>query len=227
MTTIQPTLANIPATTPAVGAAAASKASAGSSADTQNRFLTMLVAQLKNQDPLNPMDNAAITSQMAQLSTVNGVEQLNATMKGMASGFDSLQAVQAASLAGRQVMTDGNMLALSNGSASAGFQLDQPVDKLAVIITDAAGVQVQSVDLGAQPDGIHAFQWDGMTDAAVAAAPGNYTFALHAFAQDQSVTAQSLVIGRVDGVSRTSNGVVLSVGGVGNVGLADVKRILQ
>ena len=61
----------------------------------------------------------------------------------------------------------------------------------------------------------------------MAAAPGNYTFALHAFAQDQSVTAQSLVIGRVDGVSRTSNGVVLSVGGVGNVGLADVKRILQ
>ncbi len=227
MTTIQSPLANIPTTTPAIGAAAASKAGAGSSADTENRFLTMLVAQLKNQDPLNPMDNAAITSQMAQLSTVNGVEQLNATMKGMASGFDNLQTVQAAALAGRQVMANGDLLALANGSASAGFQLDQAVDKLAVIITDAAGVQVQSVDLGAQPEGIHAFQWDGMSDAGVAAAPGNYTFTLHAFAQDKTVSAQSLVIGRVDGVSRASSGVVLSVGGVGNVALADVKRILQ
>jgi flagellar basal-body rod modification protein FlgD len=228
MTTITP-LANLPTTdTAATSSSTGSSKTAtkGSAADTQNRFLTMLVAQLKNQDPLNPMDNSQITTQLAQISTVNGVESLNTTMKTMSTGLDSLQAVQAASLAGRQVMSSGNALELANGSATGGFQLDQAVDSLTVSVIDAAGAMVQRVDLGAQPAGVHTFQWDGTTDAGGTSADGHYTFKLQGRAQNVAVTPDTLAVGRVDAVSRTTDGIVLSVGGVGDVGMADVKRIL-
>ena len=72
-----------------------------SQAASTDKFLKMLVAQMQNQDPLNPMDNAQMTSQLAQISTVNGVEQLNTTMKSRAGGFGGLETLQAASLPGR------------------------------------------------------------------------------------------------------------------------------
>ena len=190
MTAIQPALANIPSTTSSVAAAAG--AAKGSAADTEHRFLALMVAQLKNQDPLNPMDNSEITTQLAQISTVNGVEQLNSSMKTLAGGFDGMQTVQAASLAGRQIMADGTALALENGSASGGFNLDQPVEQLSVTILDAAGAQVQRVDLGPQEAGIHGFQWDGMNDAGQAAAPGSYSFKVQGLAQNKQIAAQSL-----------------------------------
>jgi len=219
------TLASV-ATNASASTGSATAGVKGSAADTEHRFLTMLVAQLKNQDPLNPMDNAEITTQLAQISTVNGVEKLNSTMTAVSGGIDALQTVQAASLAGRRVMATGDTLLLESGSASAGFLLDQPVDRLTVNITDSAGNLVHRVDLGAHAEGIHAFQWDGITDTGAVAAPGVYQFKLQALALERQVNAQSLMIGRVDGVSRTANGVVLHLGGAGHVSMAEVKRIL-
>lgn len=69
-------------------------------ASMQDRFLKLLVAQINNQDPLNPMDNAQMTTQMAQINTVNGIQQVNETLQGMASQFASMQVLQAASLVG-------------------------------------------------------------------------------------------------------------------------------
>ncbi len=83
---------------------------ANSGADIQDRFLKLLVTQMKNQDPLNPMDNAQVTSQLAQINTVNGIQQLNATMQGLATSFMSAQSMQSTSLIGHTVLTDGSKL---------------------------------------------------------------------------------------------------------------------
>jgi len=206
-------------------ATAAKKAAAGSAADTESRFLSLLVAQLKNQDPLNPMDNAEITTQLAQISTTNGVERLNATLTAMSGDFDGLQTLQAASLAGRQVMVAGDRLALANGVAHAGYNLGGAVDTLSVSIVDARGAVVQKVDLGAQQAGLHAFQWDGLTDTGKPAADGNYTFKLDGRLLGQPVTAETLAIGLVQGVRPQVGGAQLSIAGHGDVALADVKKI--
>ena len=85
-------------------AAAAASATLGTSSEQQDRFLKLLVTQLKNQDPLNPMDNAEMTSQMAQMSQLGGIEKLNATLESLATSLNGTQAVQAAALVGHDVM---------------------------------------------------------------------------------------------------------------------------
>ena len=90
---------------------------ASSAADatvTADRFLKLLVAQMQNQDPLNPMDNAQVTSQMAQINTVTGIDKLNTTVQGLSSQFMQLQAVQGASLVGHDVIVAGNKLSIDD-----------------------------------------------------------------------------------------------------------------
>ena len=84
-------------------------------AGSADRFLKLLVAQMQNQDPLNPMDNAQVTSQMAQINTVTGIEKLNTTVQGLNSQFVQMQALQGAALVGRDVIVAGNRLAVADG----------------------------------------------------------------------------------------------------------------
>src|SRR6186713_3264793 len=110
-------------------------ASAASDATmTSDRFLKLLVAQMKNQDPLNPMDNAQVTSQMAQINTVTGIDKLNTTVQGLSTQFMQLQAVQGASLVGRDVVVPGNTLQIDDGTGEGGFELAGPADQVKVEI---------------------------------------------------------------------------------------------
>src|SRR5574343_963845 len=88
-----------------------------------DRFLKLLVAQMKNQDPLNPMDNAQMTSQMAQISTVSGLEKLNGTTAALGTQFTQLQAMQGAALVGHDVAVEGDKLRISDGTGDGGFEL--------------------------------------------------------------------------------------------------------
>lgn len=194
--------------------------------DPQSRFLKLLVTQMKNQDPLNPLDNAQVTSQLAQISTVGGIEKLNSTLQAMAASFTANQSLQAASMIGHGVLAPGSALTLVNGAAIGGVDLPQSVDRLIVTIRDSAGIAVHSMDLGPQPQGTTAFQWDGVTDSGAAAAGGTYSFSVNAQQGDKKVDAGSLSFGLVNSVSPGKDGVVLEVGGLGVVGLSEIKRIL-
>src|SRR3989304_55048 len=141
-------------------------------AATEDRFLKLLVTQLKNQDPLNPMDNAQITSQMAQISTVSGIDKLNATLQSMVTSFSTNQSLQATAMIGRSVLAPGSGLQLQNGTAQGGVDLPQAADKVVVSIRDGSGRIVHHVDLGAQAAGGLGFQWDGVLDSGAGAAPG-------------------------------------------------------
>jgi flagellar basal-body rod modification protein FlgD len=190
-----------------------------------DRFLTMLVAQMKNQDPLNPLDNAQVTSQMAQLSTVEGINKLDASLQALSIGFNSAQALQAASLVGRQVMTEGSTLALSQGIARGGYQLDAGAEGLTLTIKSASGTVVHTAELGSQDAGLHVFEWDGKTDSGADAAPGLYAFEIAARDGKSPVKSTSLMLGRVDGVTPAADGTKLDLGALGDAGFAGIKHI--
>lgn len=206
---------------PAVAKAASLSSDAG-----EDRFLTLLVAQMKNQDPLNPLDNAQVTTQMAQISTVTGIEKLNATLQALSGSFGEAQSLQAAALIGRDVLVTGNAIELGGGVARGGFQLEEPADQLVLTILDASGRAVHRVDLGAQAAGVHSFQWDGTDDAGAPAAQGAYRFSVSAKRGGAEVSAQALAAARVLGVARDASGTNLDLAGLGSRPYSNVKQIL-
>ncbi len=192
----------------------------------QDRFLKLLVTQLKNQDPLNPMDNAQMTSQMAQISTVEGIDKLNATLKMILEGSNENQAMQAAALVGHSVLVPGSGLALTGGMAIGGIELDEPADRVTVTVKDANGIAVKTLELGGRDAGSHGIGWDGKTDSGAQAADGAYSISVVAQRGDARVGARTLELGMVSSVARTSQGVSLNVGALGNVRMSDIREIL-
>jgi flagellar basal-body rod modification protein FlgD len=193
--------------------------------DPQDRFLKLLVTQMKNQDPLNPLDNAQVTSQLAQISTVNGIEKLNATIQGMVSSFAAGQSLQAAGMIGKEVLVPGATLQLAGGKGLFGINLPEAADQVKVTIHDASGGAVQVIDLGEQAAGPLNLAWDGKTQDGTQVPDGIYTLSVNAMRGDQKVEVQTLTSGTVDGVAQGDQGVKLHVGSQGFVGLADIKQI--
>lgn len=195
-------------------------------ADMENRFLTLLTTQLKNQDPLNPLENAEITSQLAQINTVNGIERLNSTLSKLMSAYDNTQSMQAAALIGRYVLTPGDSLTLAEGQSAGGIKLDGKADKVVIKITDAAGKVVQTQDLGERAAGVVSFLWDGKNTAGDQLADGNYKFSVEATLGAEKVTASALKLGTVNALTRSGNGFVLDLGAQGSANFADVQQII-
>lgn len=204
----------------------AGNTAANSTANTQDRFLKLLVTQMRNQDPLNPMDNAQVTSQMAQLSTVSGIDKLNSTLQALSSSMAASQSLQAASMIGHGVLIPGSTLELANGNAIGGVELPQAVDNVQVTIQDQSGKTVRTLQLGAMAAGVQGWQWNGMDDSGVALPSGSYNFSVSATQGGVSVAAGELSFGIVNGVTQGSSGASLNVGHNGLVAVSQVKQIL-
>lgn len=194
--------------------------------DMENRFLTLLTTQLKNQDPLNPLDNAQVTSQLAQINTVNGIEKLNATMAQLMAAYDNSQAIQQAGMVGRSVLVAGSAMTLYQGQSLAGVNLEGDADKVTVTIKDASGKVVQSQDLGSHMAGNFSFIWDGKSDTGEQLKDGNYTFSVEAASGNDKVKASALQLGTVSAVTRSGKEFILDLGSRGSVKFADVQQIL-
>lgn len=192
----------------------------------QDRFMTLLITQMKNQDPLNPLDNAQVTSQLAQLSTVTGIDKMNATLEALIGSYQAGQSLLAAGMIGHGVLSPGSTLTLTGGQALFGVELTEPADKVQVTIRDAAGTPVRTIDLEAPGVGIHPLPWDGKGDNGVAVADGDYSFEVSATRGEQKTDVGALAFGMVASVSTGTQGVKLNVPGVGAVNLADVRQIL-
>jgi len=196
--------------------------------DTEDRFLALLVSQLKNQDPLNPLANSEVTSQLAQINTVKGLDKLNDTLQSLVGEAATGQSLQAASLVGRRVLVPGDALALAGGEATAGFALTDPADDVAITVKDASGLVVHTASLGGQGAGLHLFSWDGITDSGQTAAAGAYRFEVVTTAGGRKTSAEALALGRVDGVvpARDGQATQVRLGGLAPVSLAQVRQIL-
>ncbi|MES2150410.1 MAG: flagellar hook assembly protein FlgD [Pseudomonadota bacterium] len=198
-------------------------------ADT-DKFMTLLVTQLKNQDPLNPLDNAALTSQLAQLSTVTGVNKLNTTLESLKSSYQSSETLQATSMIGHGVLVEGNDMTLSSGKAIFGVNLATAADAVNVIITDPrTGKDVQSIALGPQAAGSVPLGWDGMVDGKTEALKdGKYLFRVEATRSGEALKdAKGLHFDSVVSVTTSAtDGVKLNLTNKNVVTMADVKQIL-
>jgi len=195
----------------------------------QNRFLTLLLTQLQNQDPTNPMKNEEITSQMAQLSTVSGISQMNKTMENLLGSLYSSQSMQAANLIGKNVVVPGDSITLKEGKGEFGVLLGAPAATVEIAITNAAGVVVNTIKLTNMPGGISAIPWDGKTVTGEDAPDGEYKFTAVARNADAAVEAMPLSVGVVESVSTGvpgAQGAVLNIPTIGPVNFANILQIL-
>jgi flagellar basal-body rod modification protein FlgD len=205
-------------------------------ADT-NKFMTLLVTQLKNQDPMNPLDNAQLTSQLAQLSTVTGVNKLNTTLESLKASYQSSEALQATNLIGHGVLVEGDYVNLKAGQGIMGVSLATAADNVQLIVTDpTTGKDVQTIDMGARPAGTIPVAWDGVPDPTkvnadgtpVTLKDGKYLLRVVATSgADTLKDAKALSFDSVASVTTSvADGVKLNLPTKGVVSMADIRQIL-
>lgn len=212
----------------AVDPYASLNAGSQSTVQTQNqagsaeRFLKLLVAQMQNQDPMNPMDNAQVTSQMAQINTVSGIETLNDTVKGLNTQFMQMQAVQGALLVGHDVTLAGNKMTMDTTArtGAAGFDLAATADSVKVEILDPSGRVADTMQLGAQKAGRVEFDWKV---PAKLDADQNYSYRVTAKSGTLGVSTTTLMRDRVESVSTDGNTLTLELARSGSVPYSAIK----
>ena len=206
------------------------------SAELRESFMTLLITQLQNQDPLNPMENSEMTSQLAQINTVSGIEELNATLNGITQQMDAAQTLQAAGLIDKAVLVPGNNVMVSvdpdNGSYATpfGIELDAPAEQVEVTVTSQSGEVVYTKELGRVAAGVESFSWGGMTNGGEAVPEGAYRVNFKATdAEGELLESRALNYALVQGVSPGAGGsdVRLDLGAIyGQVTLDQIKQIL-
>jgi flagellar basal-body rod modification protein FlgD len=178
-------------------------------------FLTMFLAQLKNQDPLNPMDSQEFSAQLAQFSSLEQLFNVNETLQSMKASQEDASRLQALDFIGKEVVAKGDTLSLEEGKTVSGqFELDQTAE-CTVTIMDEDGIPVRTIPVGLLGAGSHAFQWDGHDGAGNALPAGTYSFQVTARTEDGgTATVTSSISGTVTGVNLEESGVLLYVGSI-------------
>lgn len=203
--------------------------------DTEERFLTLLVTQLQNQDPLNPMENAEVTSQIAQLSTVTGIQQLNNTLLALSGQMDMSQSLQASGLIGKDILYPGDKVALGSNPEDPdqksvtpfGIDLMAPASKVTLSIMNRSGKPVYTQELGAMSAGVYPMNWDGTDDTGVPLDDGAYYVQLSALNdKGRPVPAEALTFGHVNSVAYTTDGLRLNLSKGEKISLMDIRQLM-
>tara|TARA_R110000751_G_scaffold158744_2_gene264444 strand:- start:328 stop:1017 length:690 start_codon:yes stop_codon:yes gene_type:complete len=210
--------------------------SARQSDELRESFMTLLITQLQNQDPLKPMENSEMTSQLAQINTVSGIEELNSTLEGITSQMDANQALQASGLIGKGVMVPGKEVLLEKDddgnsyTTPFGIELAEPAANVTATIVGEGGQVIKVLDLEALDAGVQSFQWNGLNEQKEAVASGRYSVQLEATdAEGEKIDSTALQYAVVNSVTPNdgSGSVRLDLGAIyGQISLNDVKQIL-
>lgn len=228
-------VSNINDTSSSSASSALNSTGTNSSSDLQSSFLTLLVAQLKNQDPTNPLQNNELTSQLAQISTLSGIEKLNTTLGSISGQIDSSQSLQASSLVGHGVMIPGSTILAGKSAGSEsenvdttpfGIELTQAADKVTATIIDGNGKVIRTLNMGAQTAGVHTFTWDGKLDDGTAAPDGAYNISFAASQGTTQLVVQPLQFALVQGVTLGKDGNKLDLGTYGTTTMDQVRQII-
>ncbi|QYY25311.1 flagellar hook assembly protein FlgD [Diaphorobacter sp. MNS-0] len=189
----------------------------------QDRFLKLLVAQLNNQDPMNPLDNAQMTTQMAQINTVTGLQTLNLTMQTMAEQFSTMQQIQGISMIGRSVLAEGDRMSVTDGVGKGYFDLAGAAQDVNVEIVTPGGVLVDTVALGAQNQGRGSFEWDA---GKYSGATGDLRFRVKATSGQAAVAATPLMQSQVVATGSKAGALTLTLDNGNTVNYANVRGVL-
>lgn len=194
----------------------------------KDQFLNLLVAQLNNQNPLEPQGNGEFIAQLAQFSTVEGVEKLNSSMETILSGYQSSQALQASSLVGRKVIVPVDKAVVDTSqSFKASAVLPTSSSNVYVNVYDSAGAVVSRINLGEQKAGNVSFIWDGKDASGNVMKPGTYRFEAQATYGNETKGLHTLLPANVDSVTLGGKELMLNLAGIGNVPLSQVQVIGQ
>ena len=203
----------------------------------QDEFLTLMVTQMKNQDPMKPMENGEFISQMAQFSAARGMREIKESFTSLAEALQSSQALQASSMVGRDVLIPGSQAKLTEGGELKGtVELKHNVPELEISILDSSGQLMKKMRLGRQQAGQVQFSWDGTVDKGqdnpdapkTIAAPGNYQIRAHAVIDGKPEPADTLVVDKIESVSlgKGLKSVTLNLGINGSTTLSKIKEIM-
>jgi flagellar basal-body rod modification protein FlgD len=191
----------------------------------QADFLRLMTEQLKNQDPLKPLDNAQFLGQLAQFSTVQGIDRMQGAMGAVANVMESDQALRAAALVGHDALIEASTLELAAGAEVQGEVEAPAAGPITFEIVDANGATVRTMTVQAPASGATAFHWDGRNDAGDIAGAGRYTIRASAGSGSNVEQLGVSVEANVDSVSIGANGLVLNLSGLGSHPLSSIRRI--
>ncbi|PXZ02585.1 flagellar hook assembly protein FlgD [Gilliamella apicola] len=213
-----------------------------SSQELQDNFLTLLIAQMKNQDPTNPMDNSQLTSQLAQINTLAGIERLNTTLNVVSGQIDDSMSVNASNMIGKGVMVPGNKILVASSNSDgedsesqketiitpSGFELLSNADSVIITIRDQNGKVVNEIDLGPVSAGVCTFTWTGKLNDETQAPDGSYTFSVDASSDGKKISSTPLSYSFVYGIikSKVNNQILLDLGILGSISIDEVRQIL-
>ncbi|MDJ0739301.1 MAG: flagellar hook assembly protein FlgD [Gammaproteobacteria bacterium] len=192
-----------------------------------NDFLKLMVTQLNNQDPFEPMDNGEFLSQIAEFGSVTGLEELNQNFQDLAASITSNQALQAGSLVGREVLApvDTGFL-LTGGNLRGQVELEQSSPQVTVRVFDQVGQLVREMPMGSAPPGALKFTWDGINDLGEFVAPGHYSIRVESIQNDRAVNLQTKMFAKVESVNLDGrNGLTLNLEGLGPIAFNNVQQI--
>ncbi|MGG2396262.1 flagellar hook assembly protein FlgD [Pseudomonas sp. SH1-B] len=194
----------------------------------KNEFLNLLVAQLNNQNPLEPQGNGEFIAQLAQFSQVEGIEKLNTSMESLLSGYQSSQALQASSLVGRKVIIPSEKAVVDTSeSFKASAVLPVSSSNVYVNVYDNAGALVSRINLGEQAAGNVSFIWDGKNADGETMPPGTYKFEAQATYGNETKGLYTMLPANVDSVTLGGGELMLNLAGLGSVPLSQVQVIGQ
>ena len=188
----------------------------------QADFLRLMTEQLKNQDPLKPLDNNQFLGQLAQFSTVQGIDKMQNAMESVASVMESDQALRAASLVGHNALIEASTLDVEAGASVNGEVTAPSAGPIQFEIVDASGARVRTMRVDATGKGALGFQWDGKNDAGQSVGAGRYTIKATAGSNDALTVSVSA---KVDSVSIGADGLVLNLAHLGSHPLSSIRRI--
>jgi flagellar basal-body rod modification protein FlgD len=192
----------------------------------QEQFLSLMITQLKNQDPFKPMESGEFLGQLAQFGTVSGLGELQTSFNGLATSLVSGQALQAAGLVGRAALVESNVAPLTaGGTVDAAVDLPASTGGLHVEVRDASCVVLRHIELGAQPAGLVRFTWDGATDSGAKVPPGSYRLVANFASGAGSEAADTLVTAQVDSVLFGADGFTVDLRGIGEMPFSAVREI--
>ncbi len=178
-------------------------------------FLNLLVTQLKNQDPLSPTDNTAFVAQLAQFSSLEGINNLNESFAGVSSSMDALANFGMAGLIGKNATVKGGTLLFDGQPRALGYELDGPASSVTLTVYDSTGKAVSTMTEKKVAPGAHEFVWDGRDAEGQALPAGRYDFTVTAENGDgPGEELSTFVSGVVDGVDFSGTEPMLSIGGV-------------
>lgn len=193
----------------------------------QEDFMKLLVTQMKNQDPTNPADNSEFLSQIAQFSMVSGIDGLDSSFNGIASSLFSAQAMQAASLVGREVLTESVSASFEPGSPVNGsIEFSNAANAVTLTVRNASGEAVDVIDLGTAEPGARNFSWQGLDAEENPLPAGQYSFTVQAFSGGQQAGVPVRLFNTVESVSvdRNSMNILLHLASGNSVGLSQINE---